>query len=712
MLISKTRLSTIRSIMTVVLSALILVSLILSFIINTHKNDTFENYHTMSTIVRNSLDAQLQNIRRYSLYLEINNSSIDAAKQFKVTNPIPDSYYQLSLDLLNYQSITPIVDDLFIYYPKSGFVIGDMGCYPMDSYIALKNGLRVNSDKNFIDEISEAPIELSVLTFTGEKSLSYIRRMGNDSRPTGYIVFSLNVDQLLSSYSYDLSPQNTYFQISLMADDEPLVLDINTAKVIQDNDITTSQNQIYNDGKRQVHFVQSAFNGLTYITSYDLGESYRSMRLMLAICIMGMLLILVVSFILSMNISAKSNKPLDDLISKFGISPEFGITDEYEVINFHLDKLLVENSSSLDKMQTQQDNLDSLYLFILLSTSINKEEHAFMLAKRFGIMMECQYYYSIVFVSPMELVGINYEHFFPYVYDLGYECWAVIRDKQFILILHTDEAVEEAQFCTVVNKIKEEFFSNFKTSVAVSPSSETLLGIRENCFFALDYLNSDDSDKDLVFLSDIMEKYSFLAPQLKQALTNLNSATLTNLLDDIFADQKALPTFRGHVYAEIFNAYFREAKIDYEIIPAENGKYWKSIFLCAISTTIDKPVVQEIKDEEHKSVALQAKKIIDQEYTDYYLGLYKLSGELGVSNSYLSTTFKETYGVGILQYTNELRIKLAKNMVLNTDKNIKDIALEVGFSSDISFIRVFKRYMKKTPGKMRKNTHWVTEKVT
>ena len=68
-------------------------------------------------------------------------------------------------------------------------------------------------------------------------------------------------------------------------------------------------------------------------------------------------------------------------------------------------------------------------------------------------------------------------------------------------------------------------------------------------------------------------------------------------------------------------------------------------------------------------------------------GPLSVSEQLNVSNSYLSTTFKVTYGVSIIQYINRLRVDQAKSLILNTDMNIKDIAQTAGFSSDINFIR-------------------------
>lgn len=63
--------------------------------------------------------------------------------------------------------------------------------------------------------------------------------------------------------------------------------------------------------------------------------------------------------------------------------------------------------------------------------------------------------------------------------------------------------------------------------------------------------------------------------------------------------------------------------------------------------------------------------------------------------------FKKTFHMSITEYISRVRIEQAKKLILKGDMNIKTIALMVGFTSDISFIRTFKKYESITPGKYR-----------
>jgi AraC-like DNA-binding protein len=105
------------------------------------------------------------------------------------------------------------------------------------------------------------------------------------------------------------------------------------------------------------------------------------------------------------------------------------------------------------------------------------------------------------------------------------------------------------------------------------------------------------------------------------------------------------------------------------------------------------------KNNNTDSSAFKIKSFIDNNYSNPILGLGYISEELGISTSYISRVFKEKYQVGAVEYINTIRIEHAKELIRQDDMNIKEIALKVGFSSDVSFIRVFKKYENITPGK-------------
>ncbi len=101
--------------------------------------------------------------------------------------------------------------------------------------------------------------------------------------------------------------------------------------------------------------------------------------------------------------------------------------------------------------------------------------------------------------------------------------------------------------------------------------------------------------------------------------------------------------------------------------------------------------------EEHSiNFITQAKKYIDENYSGD-ITLDEVSQVVNVSSYYFSKVFKDEMGENFIEYVTRLRIDKAKDLLLNTDKSMKEIAKEVGYSDPNYFSRTFKKYIGKTP---------------
>ena len=120
--------------------------------------------------------------------------------------------------------------------------------------------------------------------------------------------------------------------------------------------------------------------------------------------------------------------------------------------------------------------------------------------------------------------------------------------------------------------------------------------------------------------------------------------------------------------------------------------------LIALLQSLDQDINQHV---DMRQVAEIARDMILQEYKNPQLSLHMIAERIGISQSYLSRLFKQKYGMSMIQYLNHIRIDQAKKLMLQGDDNLKVIALSVGFLSDVSLIRVFKKYENTTPGNFR-----------
>lgn len=74
---------------------------------------------------------------------------------------------------------------------------------------------------------------------------------------------------------------------------------------------------------------------------------------------------------------------------------------------------------------------------------------------------------------------------------------------------------------------------------------------------------------------------------------------------------------------------------------------------------------------------------------------------VGLHPNYASTAFKRTFGLTIWEYTLQYRVTQAQRLLVTTDDNVLDVALQSGFGSLSSFYAAFHRCTGRTPRAMR-----------
>ena len=94
---------------------------------------------------------------------------------------------------------------------------------------------------------------------------------------------------------------------------------------------------------------------------------------------------------------------------------------------------------------------------------------------------------------------------------------------------------------------------------------------------------------------------------------------------------------------------------------------------------------------------------VDENLCNSDLSLNFVANAFSLSDSYVSRLFKEKTGTNFLDYMNRARIEKAKMILLSESQtSIQDIGIRVGYDSDTTFRRIFKKYEGITPTQFRK----------
>ena len=92
---------------------------------------------------------------------------------------------------------------------------------------------------------------------------------------------------------------------------------------------------------------------------------------------------------------------------------------------------------------------------------------------------------------------------------------------------------------------------------------------------------------------------------------------------------------------------------------------------------------------------------IEENYCDNMLSLKKISSVLGLHENYISNLFRSEYGENLSVFIERQRIEKACELLKKSDMRISDIAQTVGYSTDASFRRVFKKIAGMSPAEYR-----------
>jgi len=100
-----------------------------------------------------------------------------------------------------------------------------------------------------------------------------------------------------------------------------------------------------------------------------------------------------------------------------------------------------------------------------------------------------------------------------------------------------------------------------------------------------------------------------------------------------------------------------------------------------------------IKQHKNYAISLKIDRIIEymRKNINSKVTLEELSGIAGLSIFYLSRTFKEATGYPIITYFNKMKIEKAKELLIEGNKKVKEVAYELGYTNEFYFSRMFKR---------------------
>lgn len=145
----------------------------------------------------------------------------------------------------------------------------------------------------------------------------------------------------------------------------------------------------------------------------------------------------------------------------------------------------------------------------------------------------------------------------------------------------------------------------------------------------------------------------------------------------------------------------REAYFATRVVPARQHEAvvkLLTIFAQHLSMLSNQVIVQQ--DHAEPPVITRAKEYIQEHQTEN-LRLGHVAKACNTSTFYFCKMFKKITGINFTDYLSRVRIEKSKNLLLNPNLRVSEIAFEVGFQSLTHFNRVFKKILGQSPTEYR-----------
>lgn len=129
-------------------------------------------------------------------------------------------------------------------------------------------------------------------------------------------------------------------------------------------------------------------------------------------------------------------------------------------------------------------------------------------------------------------------------------------------------------------------------------------------------------------------------------------------------------------------------------------------FFLELTNLVDQ-ITQSIvakKNKAQNNLAVRVHGYIQEHFADGALTIRQIANEFGFHENYISNLYKEEFGENLSAAIEKLRIEKASVLLETTDMRIGEVAEAVGYSSDTSFRRAFKKISGISPVDYR-NSH-------
>lgn len=651
-------------------------------------------------------------------------------------------------DLKNYDITNINISEIFLYFVGDDYIYTSMGTSPIKIFVDelfLYDSMSGDEFFKLLDEINEPyfiPVEgIKIYEAGTEDYATFIYPLKFTLRKK-YAIMGFVIPKSFFSSKIEYYIEDRDKTTVILDRSNSVVISSGVRDIFEGDDFKTYSSGLLkssdavitiNDQRYISTAVVSNDSGWKYITLTPSSEISTKTNSVRVIFLLGILVVIILgagSISLFMNINYNPIKQLQTYSRNIFSDGE--TKSELDQVKNAIDFLSDQNTRLSDEVeQSGEANRQYITMQILRGT-LQKDRKISKKAERYGVNISGNSTVVIIYVDSDSDYAVARKEITSRVKD-GLEGIAEVYscehldNKKIIMILN----LQSDGYDSLQNRLHE-----LKDQIIDELDIPTVIGVGNLCTgnqmipkayieatTAIDY-KLVKGNNCVIFFNNIVEQQvaleSYPHKQLDRIGIFLKAGNITALegeldkvIEFIKSNNTTIFTARGLCF-DIINIIFQTGQ---QLLAELNlgGVDIPDTFTLTGYNTVDEliDVVRDLsrtlsrkiimqKEIEDQSLITDMKDYIQNNYTDFNFSLMGMADVFNMSQSSLSTYFKEKTEQTILNYITGMKMGKSKELLRTTDLSIVKVAEVVGYNNVTSFIRRFKQWENQTPGDYRK----------
>ncbi|SFL69328.1 AraC-type DNA-binding protein [Gracilibacillus orientalis] len=656
-------------------------------------------------------------------------------------------YYGLEAidELKKYKANSSIIEEILIYYHGNDLIYSSEGSYTVPSLIRkyqfynwdnnhLLDSLQTNIPINtVVDQLSNRDKNNHYITYFFPLTLD-----NNNSYGTVvYLIKDRTINELIANTmsdfkgnAYIISEQNQIIASTIKDEN----IDSNSIN-IENNSYGEVNTVELNGNKYSLATVESDITGWKFIIMMETDQFFERLSNTITIMIVLCLSLFIVGSILAIVLAKKQYQPIRSLFDSVSNNRKLELKgiNELDTIKRTVTSVFEDHEMLSETIFKHQTFAKDQFLTKIIKGDFNSEEEINRYNETLYLDIHGDYYCSMIISLEKQQLSKEKITERETIYELftniiladvtAYGIDLLYMDAIALVVkINGDQSMAQAKRNEFVKQLKQDIkeITGIKPMIGIGTICEKTTMINRSYIEALVALEHKYfySQGSCIYFENIKEEKECdvgypkedllkIVQSIKQGDSQVAKEALFSVFDNLQQNELSL-SFLKAICFDIINTVIKTIT-DIGVNPSK--KTCEQIFdFQTIEQLFERlndlvfhacKEVNENKKSHNEQLKYDIIEYLHNHYGLYDLSLEKIAIEFRLSASYVSRFIKEQTGYTFKQYVQYLRMEEVKTQLVETDKPIKAIVLDVGYKDVANFTRKFKNEIGITPGKYR-----------